>query len=66
LRNISIQYRPNLPRVIDGLSFHIYPNEKIGIVGRTGSGKSSLMLALFRLIELVEVLLFFSSCLFVF
>ncbi|XP_068088685.1 ATP-binding cassette sub-family C member 10 isoform X2 [Hyperolius riggenbachi] len=45
-------YRPGLPNALDGVSFTISPGEKVGIVGRTGSGKSSLFLALFRMMEL--------------
>ncbi|XP_053315606.1 ATP-binding cassette sub-family C member 10 [Spea bombifrons] len=45
-------YRLGLPNALDGVSFAICPGEKIGIVGRTGSGKSSLFLALFRMMEL--------------
>ncbi len=51
-KNISMRYRAGLPLVLKDLSFQIQNNEKIGIVGRTGSGKSSLMLILTRLIEL--------------
>ncbi|TMW62698.1 hypothetical protein Poli38472_005316 [Pythium oligandrum] len=50
--NVSLRYRPGLPRVLRGLSFAVKPHEKIGIVGRTGAGKSSLMVALMRLTEL--------------
>ena len=39
------------PDVIKGVSFTIEPREKIAIVGRTGSGKSSLLIALFRITE---------------
>jgi ATP-binding cassette subfamily C (CFTR/MRP) protein 1 len=52
IRNISMRYRPGLPLVIDGVSLSIRAKEKIGIVGRTGSGKSSLVNALLRLIEI--------------
>ncbi|XP_023231179.1 multidrug resistance-associated protein 4-like [Centruroides sculpturatus] len=49
--NVSLQYSKDKPAVLKELTFHINPGEKIGIVGRTGAGKSSLIAALFRLIE---------------
>ncbi|VDK42673.1 unnamed protein product [Taenia asiatica] len=52
--NYSTRYRDDLDLVLRSLSFTIMPGEKIGIVGRTGSGKSSLVLALFRIIEAAE------------
>lgn len=51
-RELSIRYRPGLPLVLDHVSFKIRPKEKIGIIGRTGSGKSSLLLTLTRLLEI--------------
>ncbi|KAF4042415.1 ABC transporter [Phytophthora infestans] len=51
-RNVNLRYRPGLPRVLRNLSLSIRPQEKIGIVGRTGAGKSSLVVALMRLVEL--------------
>lgn len=47
----STRYRPGLDLVLKNISFRTKNSEKIGIVGRTGAGKSSLTLALFRLIE---------------
>ncbi|XP_074602377.1 multidrug resistance-associated protein 1-like [Brevipalpus obovatus] len=49
--NYGTRYRPGLDLVLQDLNCHIKSLEKIGIVGRTGAGKSSLALALFRLIE---------------
>ncbi|KAG1747121.1 ABC protein [Suillus paluster] len=50
--DVKMAYRPGLPEVLKGISVNVRGGEKIGIVGRTGAGKSSLMLALFRIIEL--------------
>ena len=49
--NFSVSYRPDTPLVLKDINFEIKPGEKIGIVGRTGSGKSSLVLSLCRMIE---------------
>lgn len=49
--NFATRYRPELDLVIKDLSIEIGSEEKVGIVGRTGAGKSSLTLSLFRMIE---------------
>ena len=49
--NFSASYRPDTPLVLKDINFEIKPGERIGIVGRTGSGKSSLVLSLCRIIE---------------
>ncbi|THH30017.1 hypothetical protein EUX98_g4182 [Antrodiella citrinella] len=54
LRDVELKYRPELPSVLRGLSMTVAPGEKIGIVGRTGAGKSSIMTALYRLVELTS------------
>ncbi|KAG6332162.1 hypothetical protein ID866_6928 [Astraeus odoratus] len=52
LRDVQMSYRPGLPNVLKGISIVIRGGERVGIVGRTGAGKSSLMLALYRIVEL--------------
>ena len=48
---VEMAYREGLPLVLKGVTFDIKPGEKVGIVGRTGAGKSSLMQALFRCVH---------------
>ncbi|CAH1784702.1 unnamed protein product [Owenia fusiformis] len=50
-KEYSTRYRKGLDLVLKGVSFNVKPSEKVGIVGRTGAGKSSLTLSLFRIIE---------------
>jgi len=52
--NYSTRYREGLDLVLKNVNLDIKPHEKIGVVGRTGAGKSSLTLALFRIIEPTE------------
>lgn len=51
-RGAILVYREGLPNALDGVNLVVRPGEKVGIVGRTGSGKSTLFLALFRMVEL--------------
>ena len=50
--NVRMRYRPELPEVLKGFGLHVAGGERIGIIGRTGAGKSSLIGALFRMQEL--------------
>lgn len=51
-RQVVFRYRPDLPEVLKKVNFIAAPTEQIGVCGRTGSGKSSLMVCLFRLGDL--------------
>ncbi|TDH69137.1 hypothetical protein CCR75_003189 [Bremia lactucae] len=50
--NVCVRYDPLSPPVLRNLSFTIHGGEKIGICGRTGAGKSSLLMALFRMVPI--------------
>lgn len=49
--DLKVRYRHNTPLVLKGITLSIHGGEKIGVVGRTGSGKSTLIQALFRIVE---------------
>lgn len=51
LEDLHVQYNPDLPMVLKGITCTFPGEKKIGIVGRTGSGKSTLIQALFRVVE---------------
>ena len=52
--NFSARYRPDTDIVLKKINFEILPKQKIGIAGRTGSGKSTITLCLFRILEALE------------
>ncbi|KAL6604391.1 hypothetical protein LY90DRAFT_663298 [Neocallimastix californiae] len=51
INNLTMKYAPHLPPVLHNINLSINSNEKVGVVGRTGAGKSSIVMTLFRLVE---------------
>ncbi|VAH23048.1 unnamed protein product [Triticum turgidum subsp. durum] len=60
--DVVLRYRPELPPVLHGISFIVNGGEKVGIVGRTGAGKSSMLNALFRIVELERGRILIDDC----
>lgn len=54
MKGVKLRYRQGLPLVLRGLDIDIPAGSKVGVVGRTGAGKSTLMVALLRIVELAE------------
>ncbi|XP_055365722.1 ATP-binding cassette sub-family C member 8 isoform X2 [Betta splendens] len=54
IQNLSVRYDASLKPVLKNVNAHISPGEKVGICGRTGSGKSSFSLAFFRMVDTFE------------
>lgn len=52
MKDVKVRYRENLPLVLNGINLVSKPKEKVAVVGRTGSGKSTLMLTLTRILEI--------------
>lgn len=52
MKDVSLRYQPGLPLVLNSLTLTVRAGERMGICGRTGSGKSTLFLACFRLVEM--------------
>ena len=50
--NVSLRYRPNTELCLRNLTFEVPPGTKVGVVGRTGAGKSTMSLAMSRIVEL--------------
>ncbi|SCU89344.1 LAMI_0D13234g1_1 [Lachancea mirantina] len=51
VNDLSLRYAPQLPKVIKNVSFVVDPKSKVGVVGRTGAGKSTIITALFRFLD---------------
>ncbi|KAG2461996.1 ABCC9 protein, partial [Polypterus senegalus] len=54
IQNLSVRYDSTLKPVLKHVNAHIFPGQKVGICGRTGSGKSSFSLAFFRMVDTFE------------
>jgi len=51
-KDVVLKYRPECKQVLTGLTFKLTPGQKLGVIGRTGAGKSTLCLAISRLMEI--------------
>ncbi|KAG7097474.1 hypothetical protein E1B28_004817 [Marasmius oreades] len=54
MSDVVVSYRPGLPPVLKGVTLDVRGGEHIGIVGRTGAGKSTITVTLYRIIELIS------------
>ncbi|XP_016531542.1 ATP-binding cassette sub-family C member 8 isoform X2 [Poecilia formosa] len=54
IQNLSVRYDTTLKPVLKNVNAHVHPGQKVGICGRTGSGKSSFSLAFFRMVDMFE------------
>jgi ABC-type multidrug transport system fused ATPase/permease subunit len=52
--SVNLKYRPTTEVILRNLTFEVRPREKIGVVGRTGAGKSTICLSLSRIVEIAS------------
>lgn len=62
VKDLSIQYSPQLPWALNGVSFDAECGKRLGIVGRTGAGKSSLLNALLRFVDATKGHIMIDGC----
>lgn len=53
-QNVYLKYRPTTDLVLHDLSFKVQAGEKVGVVGRTGAGKSTIAISISRIVELFK------------
>ena len=51
VEDLTVKYAPDLPAVLHGISFSLKANERVGLLGRTGSGKSTIAMSLLRFVD---------------
>jgi ATP-binding cassette, subfamily C (CFTR/MRP), member 1 len=52
MKNASFKYRDDMDDVLKDISFDLFKNQRVGIIGRTGAGKSTLTLAVSKIISI--------------
>ena len=53
-KDVVLKYRPTTEIVLKNLTFDVKSGEKVGVVGRTGAGKSTICLSMSRIVEIIE------------
>jgi ABC-type multidrug transport system fused ATPase/permease subunit len=65
-RNLTLRYRKDLPIVLNKVNVTFPAGSRVGIVGRTGSGKSTMLISLFRMVEASEGSIFIDGIVYIY